>query len=136
MSTSLLAVTLAAAFATSTVAPIESVSLHAGNDSRLAGRVTYRAAGQGTALSYRLSGLAPGTSVRLLFQAGGCARHGASFAVAGSSRAAADGTFAGHGRLLFHGLPVGIGIVADGKHVFTLVVAGVQRACARIPGMD
>ena len=135
MSASLVAMAIAAGLATSNV-PIESVSLHAGNGSRVAGRLTYHAAGQGTAVSVRISGLAPGASVRVLFEAGACARHGASFALAGSGRAAADGTFTQHGRLLFHGLPVGIGTVADGKHVFTLVVAGEQRACARIPGMD
>src|SRR5207248_4414945 len=71
VSASLVAMAIAAGLATSNV-PIESVSLHAGNGSRVAGRLTYHAAGQGTAVSVRISGLAPGASVRVLFEAGAC----------------------------------------------------------------
>jgi hypothetical protein len=136
MMASFVPVALAAAFATANVAPIESVSLHARNGTHLVGTISYHAAGNGTAVSLRLTGAAPGTSIRVLFQAGSCAHHGASFALAGSGRASSAGTLSRHGRVLFHGQPVGIGIVADGKHVFTVVFAGAQQACAPIPGMS
>jgi len=125
---------LAAALALA--APVEAVTLRPTGASRIEGRVVYRAAGTGTSVTVRLAGAPAGAAVRVLFQSGTCVRHGASFALAGRGRATADGGFGYRGSVLFHGRPVGTGVVADGRHIFTVVVNGRQAACARIPGMD
>jgi hypothetical protein len=65
-----------------------------------------------------------GATVRVLLHAGSCRHHGASFALVRT------------GRISFHGTPVPIGTVADGRHVFSVVVNGREAACAAIPGMS
>ena len=105
-------------------APYESVVLEPVNGSHVRGRITYHAAGSGTSVAAHLTGVPRGAVVRVLLHAGTCRRHGASFAVVV------------RGSLRFHGAPVPIGSVADGRHAFTVVVAGREAACAAIPGMS
>jgi hypothetical protein len=112
--------------------PTESVRLGGG----ITGTISYRAAGKGTAVHVQLKGAKPRASVRVLFHAGTCKRHGASFALAVQGRASASGAFDRRGRVRFHGEPVGIATVADGDHVFVVVVNGRERACVAIPGLD
>ena len=118
-----------------TRAPEESIRLRPLNGSRVTGTISYQAFGHGTAVWVRLRGATPSARVRVLLQAGGCARHGASFALAASGKANAAGALVANGQALFHGQPVGIRTVADGGHVFVVVSAGRASACAPIPGM-
>jgi hypothetical protein len=105
-------------------APYESVTLAPLPGSHVSGRITYHAQGGGTSASVRLTHVPSGATVRVLLHAGSCRRHGASFALVHA------------GRISFHALPVPIGTVADGRHVFTVVVNGREAACAAIPGMS
>lgn len=105
-------------------APYESVKLVPLHGSGVGGRIVYHAAGTGTSVSSMLRGVPANATVRVLLHAGTCRRHGASFALVVA------------GRLLFHGSPVPISTVADGKHVFSVVVNGRESACAEVPGSD
>lgn len=105
-------------------APYESVTLTPLPGSQAGGRITYHAQGGGTSATVRLAHVPAGAAVRVLLHAGSCRRHGASFALVRA------------GRISFHGTPVPIGTVADGHHVFTVVVSGREAACAAIPGMS
>jgi hypothetical protein len=97
---------------------VESVLLQPLRHSGVGGRVFYQADGDGTKVWTRIRG------VRIVFHAGTCARHGASFAALS------------RGELRFHGQQVDVGTVADGKHVFVAVANGRELACARIPGIS
>jgi hypothetical protein len=110
--------------AASAAAPLESVFLKPVGASHVGGRITYRSVGAGTAVTARLTGVPRGATVSILLHQGTCRRHGASFALVRA------------GRLLFHRQPVSISTVADGAHVFVVVVSGHEAACAAIPGMD
>jgi hypothetical protein len=126
----LLSASGAAAFSPTERVPLEPLS----DSSRVHGSAVVGAHGAGTRASVSLSGLRRGTAVRVLLQSGTCRRHGASFAVLVSGRAGATGAFRATGAARFHGQPVGYGIVADGAHVITVVVAGRLVACGVIPG--
>jgi hypothetical protein len=112
-----------AAVASAAHPPFESVVLAPLHGSSVTGRVTYRAHGNGTSTTVRLRGVPPGATARVLLHAGTCRAHGLSFAVVAG------------GRIVFHGAPVPIGVVTDGKHVFSVVVNGREVACAAIPGI-
>src|SRR5689334_11061976 len=105
-------------------APYESVKLAPLHGSGVSGRVYYRAVGAGTNVSVKLRGVPLGATSRVLLRSGSCRRHGLSFAAVVL------------GQLRFHGAPVAISTVADGKHVFTVVINGRESACAVIPGLD
>ncbi|HKP18960.1 MAG TPA: hypothetical protein VJT84_10800 [Gaiellaceae bacterium] len=116
-----------------TRAPRESVRLTAAS---VRGTVSYQGVGKGTFVWVRLSRLPARASVRVLLQAGTCARPSASFAVVGSGRATRAGAFASSGLLRFRGASVEAATVADGRHVFAVVANGRRVACAPIPGIS
>jgi hypothetical protein len=101
------------------IAPTESVVLKPLHGSHVGGRITYKSSGKVTAATAKLTGVPAGAAVRVLLQAGTCRRHGASAAALRNGK-----------------IPVPISIVADGSHVFTVVVNGKEAACAAIPGLD
>jgi hypothetical protein len=105
-------------------APYESAAVKPVGGSHVGGRIVYRALPPGTRIEPRLTGVSPRATVRILLHAGTCRRHGASFAIVVA------------GRVLFHGSPVPISTVADGKHVFSVVVNGREAGCATIPGIN
>jgi len=119
-----IAVATLAAIAALGNAPYESAAVKPIGGSHVGGRIVYHAVPPGTRVTSLLTGISAGATVRILLHAGTCRTHGASFAVAVG------------GRLLFHGAPVPIATVADGKHVFSVVVNGREAGCARIPGMN
>jgi hypothetical protein len=117
---------VAAIFASAALAlaPYESVELKPLNGSHVAGRIVYHGPAGGTRVQAQLRGVPGGGAVHVLLHAGTCRTHGLSSAVVV------------RGRLLFHGSPVAIDTVADGRHVFTVVLNGRELACAPIPGMS
>ena len=104
--------------------PYESVAVKPLGAGQVGGRIMYHAVTPGTHVESRLTGVPAGATVRILLHAGTCRRHGASYAVVVG------------GRLLFHRSPVPIATVADGKHVFSVVVNGREVGCAAIPGIN
>jgi hypothetical protein len=115
-----------------TRAPLEAVRVRG---SGVSGTISFQGVGKGTAVWVQLRGLPPRRTVQVLLQAGTCARHGASFALAASGRSSAAGAFASHGRILFHDEPVAASLVADGEHVFVVTYAKGRGVCAPIAGI-
>jgi hypothetical protein len=116
--------------------PTEAVLLKPGGGSTIRGRIEYLGQAHGTVVRVHLVGAPAGTDLRLLLQAGTCARHGASFAPAATGRTSAGGTFSTQSRIRFHGSDVPVETIADGAHVFVLVVGARQAACAVVPGIS
>jgi hypothetical protein len=122
-----------AAFA---AAPTETIRLHARPGSTVRGSATEGASSAGKLVLLDLHGLAPVSGARALLHAGTCRHFGASFAAIVTAKANAKGSVRTRGHLLFHGLPVDYGSIADGGHVITVVSGSRVVACGVIPGMS
>lgn len=116
------------------VAPTETVRLAALGGSSVRGVASVGSNRRGTAIVVRLAGLPPGR-FRVILQAGNCSRRSASFTQIFSGTSA-TGRFRARGTILFHGMPVDYGTIADGAHVIVVVGAARTLACGVVPGMS
>lgn len=90
--------------------------------------------GNGTEVTFDLSGLASNAGVRAAMQAGTCEMPGASFAEAGTFTADSEGRATGTGEILFRGAEsVEFIVVADGEHIITVSGPEGAVACGAIP---
>jgi lipoprotein-anchoring transpeptidase ErfK/SrfK len=130
----LAAIAVAAAAAAPPLA--EGVTFKPVAKSGVAGTGTVTQNGIGTGVVVRLSGLEPGSTARVLLRAGRYPRLSASFAKAVNVKADAQGRARGSSAIRFRDEPVAFQLVADGRHVLTVVAGGRVVAVAEIPGLD
>jgi lipoprotein-anchoring transpeptidase ErfK/SrfK len=104
--------------------------------SGVAGTGTVTQNGVGTAVVVRLTGLKPNSTARVLLRSGRYPQLSASFAQAVNVKADARGRGRASSAIRFRNEPVAFHIVADGRHVLTVVAGGKIVALAEIPGLD
>jgi hypothetical protein len=114
----------------------EGVTFKAVAKSGVAGTGTVTQNGIGTGVRVRLTGLKPGSTARVLLKTGRYPNLSASFAKAVNVRADAQGRARGSSAIRFRDEPVAFSLVADGRHVLTVVANGRVVAVAEIPGLD
>ena len=132
-----LAVLAVAAAAAGAPPPLaEGVTFKAVGKSGVSGTGTVTQNGIGTGVVVRLAGLKPSTPARVLLTTGRYPKLGASFAKAVNVKADAAGRARGSSAIRFRNEPVAFHIVADGRHVLTVVQGGRVVAVAEIPGLD
>ena len=114
----------------------EGVTFRPVAKSGVVGTGTVTQNGIGTAVNVRLSGLKPGSTARVLLRAGRYPKLSASFATAVNVTADARGRARASSAIRFRNEPVAFHVVADGRHVLTVVANGRVVAVAEIPGLD
>jgi len=114
----------------------EGVTFKSVAKSGVVGSGTVTANGIGTGVTVRLTGLKPNSTARVLLRTGRYPQLSASFAKAVNVKADGSGRGRASSAIRFRNEPVGFPIVADGRHVLTVVVDGRIVAVAEIPGLD
>jgi LPXTG-motif cell wall-anchored protein len=110
-----------------------TVQLDPMSESGVSGTAILIAAGEGTAVTLDVKGLAPGADARAAMHANTCALPSASFAALPALKADATGRATATGAVLFHGTEaVALETMADGEHIIT-IQTGQAVACGVIP---
>ena len=110
-----------------------TVQLDPVGTSGVSGTAILIAAGEGTAVTLDVKGLAPGAAAGAAMQANTCAMPSASFAALPNLKADATGRATATGSVLFRGTEaVALATMADGEHVIA-IQAGQVVACGVIP---
>ncbi len=110
-----------------------TVQLDPVGGSGVSGTATLTAAGEGTAVTLDVKGLAPNADARATMNANTCAQPSASFAALPALKADAAGRATATGSVLFRGTEaVALDTMADGEHVIN-IQAGQVVACGVIP---
>jgi hypothetical protein len=110
-----------------------TVQLDPVGGSGVSGTATLVAAGDGTDVALDIKGLAQGAGARATMHANTCAMPSASFAALPDLKADATGKATATGSVLFHGMDVALGVMADGEHIIAIHAGGQVVACGVIP---
>jgi LPXTG-motif cell wall-anchored protein len=110
-----------------------TVQLDPMSESGVSGTAILIAAGEGTAVTLDVNGLAPDAAAGATMNANTCALPSASFAALPALKADATGRATATGAVLFHGTEaVALETMADGEHIIT-IQTGQAVACGVIP---